>query len=658
MPSPGREGDSGVLPDRKFRRRTAGVFVAGGLACLALLGRLAWLDTAHGVDLHNRAVGERMREVPLMAPRGYILDRAGRVLAASKTVYAAYAVPAEVRDKSRVAPEVARILDAPEQTVLKRLRQHVALVWLKKGLTAAQSSAIRALAVKGIALAPQVKRVYPYGSLASDVVGFTGIDNQGLGGVELTYEADLKGKNGDIRVEYDAKNQRIENAHTDYVAPTAGDSLVLTLDMGLQTMAEEDLRQAVAESGSQSGMVLSMDVKTGGILALAVDPSFDPNQYGRYDVERWRNEALSDTYPPGSTFKPVTAAAALAEGVVTADTPFYDPGFVRVDGRSIRCWKAGGHGSETFTTVVHNSCNVGFVETGLRLGTKRFYLYLKKFGILNRTGIDLPGEAKGIVLPSRLVKPVDLAVMSFGQTLTVTPLQLADAVAAIANGGELERPHVVSEIVNPQGHVVKRIGAEPEHRAVSSAVANEVAAMMEGVVSQGTGKNGQVPGYLVAGKTGTSQLLVNGRYEPGQYIASFIGFGPMPNPQVLTLVILDRPSGVYYGGQVAAPVFARFMARALPYLGAMPTEPVRKVRAEESQLPLQTVPRLQGESSARALAALSSLGFHVRVVGAAAPVVVSTLPAPGERAQDGQVLVFEGKPSPDVAHRPVPKRAS
>lgn len=634
------------------------MFLAGSLACLALLGRLFWLDTVHGVDLNQRAVGERMREVPLMAPRGYILDRSGRVLAASETVYAAYAVPAEVRRKGSVAPRVAQILDMPAKAVLSRLRQRVALVWLKRRLTGTEAAAVRSLGVRGIALAPQVKRVYPYGSLASDVVGFTGIDNQGLGGVELTYQSYLRGTNGSIRVEYDAKNHRIAGARTDYVPPVGGDSLMLTLDMGLQQMAEEDLRQAVAESGSQSGMLISLDVKTGGILALAVEPGFDPNRYGTYEVDRWRDEALSDTYPPGSTFKPVTAAAALAEGVVTASTPFYDPGFVRVDGRAIRCWKGGGHGNETFTTVVENSCNVGFVETGLRLGTKRFYLYLKKFGFLNRTGIDLPGEAKGLVPPSRRVKPVDLAVMSFGQTLTVTPMQLLDAIGAIANGGMRERPHVVSEIVGPAGHVLRRFGAEPIDRAVPARVAHEVATMMEGVVSKGTGKNGQVPGYRIAGKTGTSQVLLNGRYEPGQYIASFIGFGPVPNPQVATLVILDHPSGVYYGGQVAAPVFARYMARALPYLGIHPTEPQAEIRKEEAALPLQTVPRLQGESTPGALETLKSMGFHVRVVGPSAPYVASTLPAPGERAQAGEVLVFEGNVPGVPTHHTVPKRAS
>ncbi len=647
-----------MLPNRTFHRRTAGVLVAAGFACLALLGRLLWLETVHGVDLNRRAVGERMRDVPLVAPRGYILDRAGRVLAASETVYAAYAVPAEVRDKASAAVRVARILDVPVKTVLTRIRQRVALTWLKKRLTPAQSETIRALGIRGIALAPEVKRVYPYGSLASDVVGFTGIDSQGLGGVELSYESVLKGKNGAIRVEYDARNRRIQNARTDYQQPVSGDSLVLTLDMGLQELAEEDLREAVVQSGSQGGMVISMDVRTGGILALAVEPGFDPNLYGRYDLNRFRNEAFSDSYPPGSTFKPVTAAAALAEGVVTPDSPFYDPGFVRVDGRTIRCWKAGGHGSETFTSVVHNSCNVGFVETGLRLGTKRFYLYLRHFGFLGRTGIDLPGEAKGLVPPSRLVKRVDLAVMSFGQTLTVTPLALADAISAIANGGMLERPHVLSEIVSARGTVLERVGAEPVGRVVPVRVADEVASMMAGVVSEGTGKNAQVPGYRVAGKTGTSQVLLNGRYEPGQYIASFVGFGPVPNPRILTLVILDHPSGVYYGGQVAAPVFARFMASALPYLGIRPSEPPEQVRKETQDLPLVTVPRLQGESASRALETLRGMGFYVRVVGPPAPYVEGTLPAPGERAPGGEVLLFEGAFAPPGAHQARPKRAS
>jgi stage V sporulation protein D (sporulation-specific penicillin-binding protein) len=625
--------------DRSMRARTAFLVLCTGLALALLGGRLLWLQVGHGTRLRERALEERMREVPLLAPRGYILDRAGRILAESETVYSAYAVPGEVRRPREEAQALSPVVDLPVPLLVRRLRQRSALVWIRRRLTAAQASQLRRLDLPGVGLAPQARRIYPYGPLAAQVLGFAGADNQGLAGVELSYNRVLAGKPGDIRVEYDASNRRLPRARAEYRPPAMGDSVVLTLDMGLEEMAAQDLARAMADTQSQRGLVLAMDVDTGAILALAAQPSFDPQDYGRYPPSLWRDPAVSDTYPPGSTFKPVTAAAALAAGVVTPTSPFYDPGFVRIDGRAIRCWKAGGHGSETFTQVVENSCNVGFAEVGLRLGTERFYAYLKSFGLLGRTGVDLPGEAKGIFPPASAVKPVDLAVMSFGQTLTLTPLQLAAAIASIANGGHRVRPHVVMEILTPQGKVVRPPAAPSLGEAVPPAVAREVAAMMEGVVTQGTGKNGQVPGYRVAGKTGTSQVVVNGRYEPGQYISSFVGFAPMPRPRILCLVILDRPVGAYYGGQVAAPVFARFMAQALPYLGFVPSASPAGSRA----LPLAPVPRVEGERSAAALAALRRRGFSVRVVGSPGPWAVATLPGPGERAPGGQVLLFEGQ---------------
>lgn len=636
-----------MVPRRVARLRTSLLVALAACACLVLAARLGWLMIAHGGDLHERSLGERMRSIPVQAPRGEILDRAGRVLATSTTVYAAYAVPAEVKAPAAAAAALSPILDRSVAFIEKRLHQRAALVYLRRRLTLSQAQAVRRLALHGVGLAPEAKRVYPYGAVAAEVVGFTGIDAQGLAGLELSYNQYLQGKNGAIRVEYDARNRRIPGARVTYQAAGQGDTVVTTIDVGLQEMAQEALSRAMANTGARGGVVLMMDVHTGAILALAVAPSYDPAHYADYAPSRWKDPALSDTYPPGSTFKPITAASALEAGVVQPTTGFFDPGFVRVDGRAIRCWKGGGHGPETLRTVIRNSCNVGVAEVGLRLGTKRFYQYLGRFGLTRRTGIDLPGEALAILPREKDVKPVDLAVMAFGQTLAVTPIQLADAISAIANGGRLMRPEVVQEILSPRGKVIRRVEPEVVGHPISAAVSAEMRSMMEDVVLHGSGKSAKLSGYRVAGKTGTSQVVVGGRYEPGQYIASFVGYAPLPDPSILCLVVIDRPQGEHYGGKVAAPVFASIMARALPYLGFAPD-----VSNRRGKLP-RVVPDVAGESTEQALARLAAAGLSVRRVGPLGARVVGTLPAAGERAGPGPVLMFEGAaPAHHVAGAP------
>lgn len=630
------------MHERRARLRTAFAVAAAAAACLALTLRLGWLMMARGGRLSERSFDQRMRTIPVLAPRGAILDRAGRVLAGSITAYAAYAVPAEVEGAARTAARLAAVLERPADGLSRRLSRRVALVWLARRLTAAQAAAVRRLALPGVGLVPEARRVYPYGPLAAEVVGFVGSEGQGLAGLELSYDRYLRGRDGAIRVEYDARNRRLPRARTSVEEPRPGDTLVTTLDVGVQEMAQEELDRAVAETGARAGLVLVMDVRTGGILALAASPTFDPGAYDRYAPSRWRDPAVSDTYPPGSTFKPITVASALDAGVVTPDSGFFDPGFLRVDGRDIRCWRAGGHGPETLRVVLRNSCNVALGEIGLRLGTGRFYRYLARFGLTSRTGVDLPGEARAIVPREADVKPVDLAVMSFGQTLTVTALELASAIAAIANGGHLVRPHVGAELLSPEGRPLRRLAFPPRGEPVRPAVAAAVASMMEDVVLNGSGKRAQVPGYRLAGKTGTSQVVVGGRYEPGQYIASFVGFGPVPRPQVLCLVVIDRPQGAHYGGEVAAPVFARVMARALPYLGIPPA-----ASARAGKLP-PVVPQVAGESPVRAAARLRAAGLTPRRAGKAGAVVVGTWPPAGETAPGGRVLVFDG---PGPPHR-------
>ncbi len=531
------------------------------------------MESYHGQNLLEKALRVRLRAVPVQAPRGAILDREGRVLATSLGGFGIYGVPAQISDKVGAARTLSGILDTPAAGLLSRLGQSAAVVWLKRHASSALVLRVRKAGLPGIGVVPEAKRFYPGGTLASQVIGFAGSDNQGLEGIELSADRYLTGKAGAVRVEMDALNRQMPWAVHTYTPPVPGDTVVLSLDAHLQLIAERAARQAQDATGAAGVSILIMNPKSGGILALANRPAYNPNTYWEYPPKDWRDPVVSDTFPPGSTFKPITLAAALQEKVVNANSRFYDPGYTKVTGIPIRCWKDGGHGSVDLAQVVANSCNVGFVAMGEKLGTPTFYRYLRAFGLLNRSGVDLPGETRSIYPPEKNVRPVDLAVMAFGQTLAVTPLQLLTAICAIANGGEMVRPHVIREVLSPVGKVVKPPGREMIRRVLSPGVAKEVTSLLVGVMA-GTGKKAAVPGYVLAGKTGTAQAVVNGRYVEGQYIANFVGFGPVPNPRLAVLVVIHRPVGEYYGGQIAAPVFARVMEEALNYLKIKPNVPV------------------------------------------------------------------------------------
>lgn len=617
-------------PSLKARRRIVGLFLGAMLVCMALFVRLGYVTLLSGPELAKAGLEARLRSIPLLPPRGDIVDAEGHVLASSRASESVYAIPAQVSDPDAAAAALAPVLGVPSGRLEHLLGLHRSVVWLKRRASPAETVAIRTLALPGVGVVTGSRRDYPYGSLASFVLGYTGVDDQGLDGLELVYDRELRGQPGAIRVELDARNRPIPRAREYFKPPVKGGTLKLTLSLPIERIAAREAEQALQETQAVGTAVIVMDVKTGGIVALAAAPSFDPNRYQRYPQGLRRDWVVSDTFPPGSTFKIVTAAAALETGVATLDSRFYDPGFAVVNGVRLRCWKAGGHGAVDFVEVVHRSCNVGFVDLGLRLGTERFYAYLRRFHLLAPTGVDLPGEAAGIVPPKARVTPVDLATMAFGQTLSLTPLQLLSAVAAVADGGVWNRPHIMQAFLSPHGKVLRQWSVKGE-RVLAPQVARQLAGVLGGVVAEGTGQKGQVVGYRLAGKTGTAQAVINGRYVEGKYVASFVGFGPLPDPKFAVLVLINQPQGLYYGGQIAAPVFARVMGQILSVTDTPP---------DPSLTGLTEAPDLVGMTVRRALAALKAAGLRARTVGGGEEVS-GQFPAPGTVLQRGaQVLLF------------------
>lgn len=605
----------------------------------ALIGaRLVTIQGIEASSLNKLAESIHFRSVPLAPFRGNIVDRHGHLLAGSHHAFSVYAIPVQTRGhRDEEAQALSAILGGNRERLLARLSRRQAFVWIKRRLTGPELDNIRAQKGRwpGIYLVTETARYYPEGSLAGPVLGFTGIDNQGLAGLELEYNKSLEGKRGSIQEEYDATGRLVKSARQRVIEPTTGDTLVLSLDEKIQWMAERACEQAAIATGGKSVTIVVMHPGTGGVLAMAQRPSFDPNRFRDFAPERYRELAVTDAIPPGSIFKPITLAAALEAGTTHPDAGFYCPGFKNVLGRRVNCWRPGGHGAQTLSDVVKNSCNVGFMDLGLGLGLDRFYGFLKKFGLTDRTHIDLPGEAKGIFPPAARVTALDLAVMAFGQTLTVTPIGLLTAIAAIANGGELMRPHLGQKILTPDGRTKKDLGRPPVGRVVSVEVAREVQRMMTRVVQEGTGKAAQVPGYGVAGKTGTAQKVINGRVEKGVYIASFVGFAPVPHPEVAMLVSVDEPQGAYYGGQVAAPVFGRVMRDILRYLGIKPTEPIRPPKPGEPAM----VPNLVNLEPIAALQDAEAFGFPVQFIGRGDVVVEQSIEYGGWRPA-GTVLTL------------------
>ncbi len=597
------------------RKRTTfillGIFGVIGI----LIGRLFYIQGIKASFYQNLAEDQRLRDVRVEPMRGTLFDRKMNTLAFSFDTEAVYAIPAQLKNPQADAEIVAEILNLPEKEVYSKMTKKASFVWLKLRPLPEEAQKIKEARLPGVEIAQKAQRFYPQRGLAAHLLGISGIDNQGLEGLEQYYDQYLRGIPGSEQAEYDSKGNHIPLGERRFIEAQNGASLVLTIDQVIQYIAERELEKAVLENGAKRGAVILMDPTNGEILALANYPTFDPNHYSQYPGANRRNWVLADQYEPGSTFKIITAAAALEEGIVRRDSQFYDPGYIIVEDRTLRCWRAGGHGSQTFIEAVENSCNPVFASLALRLGQEKFLEYIKAFGFGQQSGLDFPGEAKGIVPPLSRIKNVELATIGFGQGISITPLQLLSALAVIANGGELVRPHFVKEIRTPDGQeVLETFDKKIARRVISKQTADELALILSSVVENGSGNRAQIPGYRVAGKTGTAQKAGRGGYGQ-ERIASFIGFAPVDNPKVAAIIILDEPQGpVKYGGVIAAPFFSSIVGDTLKYLAVAPSK-TTEGRGQSNPENSVVVPNLLHLPKAEAIQVLKQTDLTYRELG-------------------------------------------
>ena len=556
------------------------------MVLVGLSGRLGYLMIFCSSHYTHLADVLHERERDIKAARGRIIDATGTVLADNRTVCTISVIHSQIENPQEVIEVLCRELDLSEEYVRKRVEKYSARERIKSNVDKETGDRIRNLDLAGVKVDEDYKRYYPYGELASKVLGFTGADNQGIIGLEVKYEEYLTGQKGQILTLTDAKGIELEGMGEKRNEPIAGNDLYISLDANIQKYATQLAKQAYATKQAKGVSIIVMNVKNGEILAMADVPEFNLNEpytlIPELEAEAaacttqeekqkllnsmWRNGCINDTYEPGSTFKIITAAAALEAGVVTMEDNFSCPGFIIVDDRRIRCHKAGGHGAETFTQAVMNSCNPVFVTLGLRLGAQRYYDYFEKFGMKQKTGIDLPGEAATIMHKVENIGEVELATISFGQSFQITPVRLMTTVSGIINGGKLVIPHFGVRVMNQDKDVIEEFEYPVTEGIVSSDTTEKMKYVLEQVVENGGGKNGRVEGYRVGGKTATSQTLPRGT---GRYISSFLGFAPADDPQVMALCIIDTPQGQYYGGQIAAPVVRQLFENILPYLEQM-----------------------------------------------------------------------------------------
>lgn len=541
---------------------------------LFLIGRLVYLMIFCSEYYGRKAEDLHERERDIKAARGEIIDRNGVVLAENKTVCTISVIHSQVKEPELVISMLAKELEMDEAEVRKRVEKVSSIERIKTNVDKKTGDAIRAYGYAGVKIDEDYKRYYPYDTLASKVLGFTGGDNQGIVGLEVKYDKYLQGENGKILTLTDARGVEIENAGERRQEPVDGNDLHISLDYNIQMYAEQAAKKAMEEHGAERVSVLMMNPQNGEILAMVNVPEFNLNEPFAIDGEvqtnqdklntMWRNACINDTYEPGSTFKIITASAALEEGVVTLEDKFNCPGYKIVEDRKIRCAKVGGHGAEDFTQGIMNSCNPVFIELGLRLGSEKYYSYFKKFGLLQKTNVDLPGEAATIMHNPKNIGQVELATISFGQSFQITPIQLATTVSSIINGGNRITPHLGLYVTDEEGKTVKTFQYETQEGLVSEKTSETMKMLLEKVVSEGGGKNAAIEGFSIGGKTATSQTLPR---SANKYISSFLGFAPADDPQVLALVIIHDPKGVYYGGTIAAPVVKDIFENVLPYLG-------------------------------------------------------------------------------------------
>lgn len=557
------------------------VFLSALLMIFFLIARLVYLMIFDAAYYQQKAKTLHEREREIKAARGEIIDRNGKVLATNKAVCTISVIHSQITDPERVIQVLADELGIEKEMIRKRVEKVSSREKIKTNVEKETGDRIRAYELDGVKVDEDFKRYYPYGNLASKVLGFTGGDNQGIIGLEVKYENYLKGVNGMILTTTDARGIELADTLEDRVEPVSGDTLQVSLDYNIQEYAQQAAEKVMEEKQADAVVILILNPKTGEIYACVNAPEFDLNapftlpegtDAALNDEEKqamlnqmWRNRSINDTYEPGSIFKVFTASAALEEGVVKEEDTFYCPGYKLVEDRRIRCARTTGHGSETFVQGVQNSCNPVFIEVGMRLGTENFYKYFEKFGLMGKTGVDLPGEAVTIMHKKESVGQVELATMSFGQSFQVTPMQMATTVCSLVNGGKRITPHFGVAVYDAEsGEKEETISYGKRKRILSKETSEKMRKILETVVSEGGGKKAQIEGYRIGGKTATSQTLPR---SANRYIGSFIGFAPADDPQVAAMAIIYNPQGIYYGGTIAAPVVRDIFDNILPYLG-------------------------------------------------------------------------------------------
>ncbi len=643
--------------------RSRALVLTGVLVVLlgAIVARLGYLQIVRHDELARLAERQYSKTIPLRPERGAIFDRNGYALAVSAPVESVYALPGRIADRAAVAAALAPHLGERAAEIEQRLSSDRPFVWVKPKVPPAAGAAIRALRLPGIGTVPESLRFYPNRELAAQVLGFVGRDDRGLEGIELAHDKTLAGETGLALVERDALGREVTGQPTILKPPTPGTGLVLTLDATIQYLAERELEAAWRSTAAKAGMVLVMDPRTGEILAMALRPTFNPNAYQSATAEQWRNRAVTDPFEPGSTFKAILAAAALEEGVVRPEDRFYgEQGVITIANRSIHDWKK--YGWLTFREILKFSSNVGAIKVGLQLGRDRYHRHITEFGFGGLTGIGLPGESRGQLRNPSRWSGLSLAAISIGQEVSVTGVQLLAAFGAIANGGRLMHPHVVRAFLDASGQPARRIEPEAVRQVISPQTAATLTDILTGVVAEGTGHKAALPGYRVAGKTGTAQKPdpVTHVYSRRPGVLSFIGFVPADAPRLVILALLDEPKTVVWGSEAAAPIFAAVAAPVLRHLDVPPSDSVTAVqivrggpadRAPDSPAapglepsPGQdpVMPDLTGRSLRQALGALAALDVEVSVSGRG--LVVRQSPAPGTAVGPGVFCRLELAP--------------
>jgi len=619
------------MPTMTMKRKLLFIMGFMVIALVYLAIRVLYIQAFEGAMLQARAYEQHTRDRLIAPIRGNIYDRNMVGLAMTQTVTSVSVIRAQVEDAEFVARTLANMLGLDFDYVYEKVNRRVALERIKTHVPLEIGEELRRMRIPGVIVDEDVARIYPFSTLAAQVIGFVGIDNQGIIGLESKYDSYLAGRRGKILTETDAKGRELADSLVVRVAPENGYHLVTSLDAVVQQFAEQTIAVAVEAKRAIRGAIILMNPQNGEIIAMANYPTFDLNEpfvindanlaaiWDEIEQEErmnklnqmWRNFTINDTYEPGSTFKIVTSAAGLEEGVITTESMFNCSGFRVVGGRQIRCWRhPRSHGSVNFVEGVQNSCNPVFMEIGERLGAETFHRYMELFGFTTRTGVDLPGEAVGIMFAPEKIGPVELATMSFGQSFQITPLQLMRAAAATINGGYLITPHVGLRIIDDNGGLIQEFFHEPGRRIISPDTSQILTDVLESVVYVGTGNRAYLPGYRIGGKTATSQKLPRGSRR---YISSFLTFAPADNPQVIALVLIDEPQGAYYGGQVAGPVMKEFLASVLPYLGIQPV--FNEEELATKGVGQVIVPDLSGQSVTAAQTTLQTLGLAAEIFG-------------------------------------------